>query len=170
MSEEIKVIFTEPQVLVVFPGSALPDGTAVPPGGNTGQMLVKRSNSDYATAWADQAAAAGPVMYLTAGEALGGHRAVSANSEGLAIYADKDSAPMVAGITTGAVDEGSVTTIQISSEMHSSAWSFTPGQLVYLSTDGLLTQVPPASGSLVVLGTATGPTSLLINIEQPIIL
>jgi len=40
---------------------------------------------------------------------------------------------------------------------------------VFLSTNGLLTQVAPITGFLLILGVPTAPTKLLISIKQPIV-
>lgn len=112
------------------------------------------------------------VIY-TAGTVLGGHRAVVLNSSELAIYADNTTTAhknKVIGITTGAALSGASATIQTFGEITNSGWSWTTGESIYLSTNGLLTQTVPTSGFVLILGFAISATKMFINIKQPIIL
>jgi hypothetical protein len=109
-------------------------------------------------------------LTYNAGETLGGHRVVRIES-GLVYYADNTTlahAGKVIGITTGAVVSGSSTTIQVAGELEESTWSWSPGP-VYLSTNGLLTQTPPATGFLQKIGTAITSTKILIRVIDPVI-
>lgn len=100
----------------------------------------------------------------TAGEPIGGHRAVRVDAVGLAWLADKDDADPDAsiGVSTGAASIGAPVTIQMSAEISESGWSWAAGA-VWLGTGGQLTQSPPTTGALVRIGTATRATSLKIE-------
>lgn len=166
----LEVVFEQPEIIVEFPGEALPDGTAVPSGGSAGQLLRKTSGVDYATEWADPSSSAIQAVVLPASGSIGGHRAVSVGFDFIAGYADKDSAPLVFGVSTGAVNDGDNVTIQISGEMTESSWSWVPGVPLFLGSSGLITQTPPETGHLVVIGSAVSATKIIINIDQPVTL
>lgn len=156
MADEIRVTFPPPDnpIRVIFP--------------DTSPLVVKVPGDPLPPA-VPEPAGESPII-LTASQAIGGHRGISISSTGLAIYADKDSAPNCIGISTGAAEAGASLNIQTSGELTETGWAWIPGEPVFLGTGGTLTQEAPGSGSLVVIGTATGATSLLINVEQPIIL
>lgn len=116
----------------------------------------------------------GSILTKTAGAALGGNRAARVDAAtGKAIYADNTVIPdaeAVLGITTGAAAEDTEVTIQTFGEMTEASWNWTPGLPVYLSTNGLLTQTPPTSGSLTQIGVANEATKLFIRIQEMILL
>lgn len=168
--QPLRVNFENSELVVRFPGNALPDGTAMPKGGDTGQILRKRSRTDYAIEWAEPPRTGVQTITLTAEEAIGGNRAVAVNEEGQAIYSDKDVSPECVGISSGAADVGGGVTVQLSGEMSDPSWSFIPGLQIYLGTEGLLTQEATANGHLVALGRAISGNKIIINIEQPITL
>jgi hypothetical protein len=99
-----------------------------------------------------------------AGEALGGHRAISVGVSGLALYADPFD-PLLrvpAGVSIGAAAGGDTVTVQIAGELVEPSWSWTPGP-IYLAPLGMLTQAPPVSGAIVIVGQATGPSAMRIG-------
>jgi len=105
----------------------------------------------------------------TAGETLSGHRAVKINGSGEAVYvshADAD-ADLVTGLTTGAAVGGGQVEIVTDGELIEPSWTWTPGP-VYLSTNGQLTQTPPASGALIEMGIALAATRLLVRIQSAV--
>jgi hypothetical protein len=112
------------------------------------------------------------VQYQAADE-LSGHRAVTLDSSGNAVYADASQighAHRVIGITTGAASLGAPATIQTAGVLIEPSWAWTTGLPVYLSTNGLLSQAAPSSGFVLVVGFAQSPTTLYIHIDSPIIL
>ena len=115
----------------------------------------------------------GATYTYTASVALGGHRIVTIDSTGQAIYADNTIAAhsnKIAGMTLGAAAAGDVVNVQILGEHTEVSWNWTVNQPVFLSTTGLLTQtVPTTAGSyILVIGTATAATKMFINIKPPI--
>lgn len=103
-------------------------------------------------------------LEVTAGEALGGHRAVYvANGQAfLADNADNTIAGQVIGLTTAASSAGAPATIRFAGTLDESGWEFTPGP-VYVGPSGTLTQTRPATGWVLNIGVAVTPTRLLIH-------
>lgn len=145
------------EIIVQFPAEAQPVEVIFPA---QPEIVVQFSGAPPAQT--------SPVITLTAGADIGGHRGVSVGPDGLGMYADKGSAPDCIGVSAGAAVDGAALAVQTSGEMTESSWSWNPGEPVYLGDNGLLTQTPTTTGNLVVIGTATGEKRLLINIEQPI--
>ena len=111
-------------------------------------------------------------LQKTAGEALGGHRAVVLNGSGQAIYADRSTpshAHKVLGITTGAASSGASVTIRTRGEMTEGSWAWTLDQPIFLSTSGLLTQTAPTSGFVARIGFPINATTIYIDIHQTIV-
>ncbi len=117
----------------------------------------------------------GGILYLNytlvASEVISGHHAVLANG----YYATNDGTLLQAlcvGISNNAADMGEDLDVRPDGMiMDMIGWSWTVGELIYLSTDGALTQsIPPAGSYHVVLGVALSPTSMLINIQNPVLL
>ena len=119
--------------------------------GETGFELGTTSDSTITTA--------------TAGEVLGGNRAVYIAGDGKAYYADRTAATsmLTSGVTTGAAALGAAATIQTTGVMTNGSWTWTGNNPVWLSTTGLLTQTAPTTNFLIQVGTAMGPTKLLIE-------
>ena len=109
---------------------------------------------------------------FTAAEDLGGHRLVVLDSSGQAAYADQTNlyhAGRVLGLTTGSAVSGAVATIQTFGEISESSWNWNPVLArVFLSTNGLLTQTPPTSGFLCVVGFPISATRLFIDVQPPV--
>lgn len=103
---------------------------------------------------------------------VGGNRAVRLDAGDL-IYADNTvpgDGNRVLGITVGAASAGSSALVQTEGLMEESSWSWTPDAPIYLSTTGLLTQTVPTSGFVLILGFATSPTQMMIEVKMPITL
>lgn len=108
---------------------------------------------------------AGPLTVThTAGEALGGHRAVAIASNGKAMLVSPGDtlADAVIGLTIGAAALNAAATIQTEGELSEAGWSWTAGP-IWLGASGVPTQTIPTTGSIVRLGEAVGPTTILIN-------
>lgn len=84
---------------------------------------------------------------------------------GLSI-ADKDTNPRAIGILKNAVMTGELGNVVIDGEFDDSSFSFTVGQPVFLGSNGGLTQTPPTSGWLVVVGTAIKTTALKLELQS----
>ncbi len=113
--------------------------------------------------------AGGAAISIVAGEDLGGHRAVVTDN-GLAYYADNtnaDHSNIVLGITLGAVNAGDPASVVTLGELPG-LFGLTPNAPIYLSNNGILTQVVPTTGFIQQLGTAIVSDRMLVNI-QPII-
>ncbi len=106
-----------------------------------------------------------------AGESLGGHRIVRAYNEDKVLYAsnsDLSQLHNILGLTTGAASIGSDVAVLVSGEIIEPSWNFTQDQYVYLGLNGQLTQTPPSSGFLLVVGTAIAPTVVFVKIGAPV--
>jgi len=117
---------------------------------------------------------AGATGNATALEDIGGHRVICQQGLSGAIYADNTvlaKANSVLGVTTGAANNGANIQFVRQGTITEPSWNFVPDGLVFLGTNGLLTQVPPvAPAFLVVIGCALTATSLRVNIQPPLIL
>jgi len=113
---------------------------------------------------------AGQILQATAGEVLGGHRAIFIDG-GSAHYAEpaQPSASRVAGITLGAAAENDLIDYQTAGEIVEPSWSLVDGP-VYLGPAGTLTQASPASGVCVEIGVAISATTIIVRIGPPILL
>ena len=106
-----------------------------------------------------------------AGSALSGQRVVIVGTDGKLYYADCSNLshlPRILGITTGAFSPGSYPSIQTAGPMAEGTWSWDLGKFIFLSTNGQLTQTPPASGFLLVMGWAVSAREMMIAIKEPI--
>lgn len=100
----------------------------------------------------------------TAGAALGGHRAVYIGADNLAYYANPDpTARFCIGVTTGAAALGAPATIQCDGEMTEGSWSWSASEVIWLASDGILTQTVPTSGHAFQVGVPMGPTRIRIE-------
>lgn len=104
-------------------------------------------------------------VVATAGETLGGNRAVYLNDAGQVLYASAsvDTCKRTVGITTGAASSGAASTVQIEGVMTNGSWAWSGNETVWLAETGLLTQTVPTSGYLLRVGTSLGPTKLRID-------
>ena len=112
----------------------------------------------------------GSTITKTATVAIGGHRVVIASGASGAAIADKDTPDhmhRVIGITKGAAGSGNQIEIAGAGEMTEPSWTWSVGP-VWLGSNGLLTQTPPTTGFLLMIGTAIAPTVLMIKIGAPI--
>lgn len=108
-----------------------------------------------------------------AGEALSGHRAIVLDASGEAFYADQtvpNHIGRMAGITIGAAALGAGVTIMNNGLLTEPSWSWTPFAPIFLGTAGGLTQVPPTTGFLQMIGGALSATSMYVNLRQPLVI
>lgn len=105
----------------------------------------------------------------TAASSLSGHRVVTPAPDGSLGYASNDDLGDVNSplwVTAAAASSGAQLETLMFGPMVEPSWTWTPGQPVYLGTNGVLTQTPPAAPGAVFLaqvGTATSPTSLFVD-------
>jgi hypothetical protein len=69
------------------------------------------------------------------------------------------------GLTTGAASAGDTVSVQRFGPISFNGWDWTPGNAVYLANNGLMTQTPPDSGFLQIVGHAESPTSLFLSLN-----
>lgn len=75
---------------------------------------------------------------------------------------------LLLGLTLTAADAGGLVNVQRSGVVDDAAWSWTPGQRVYLGQGGALTASPAEEGFHILIGTAASATRLLLNIQDPL--
>lgn len=112
------------------------------------------------------------VTFLASG-AIGGHRAVRAMFARHAQYAhhnDVAGASSILGITLHAAEAEAPINVAASGEIFEPSWAWVVDAPIFVGVAGVLTQTPPPTGFLLVVGVATSPTSMLVSIKQPIIL
>jgi len=117
--------------------------------------------------------AAGTFLQYPAGLALSGHRMVVLDDQEKVIYADNSilsHANKVLGMTTGASVLNDISTIQVNGSISEPSWNWELEVPVWLSTNGLLTQVFPTYGFSLIIGFPLTSTNLFIDIKEPIFL
>lgn len=97
---------------------------------------------------------------------IGGLRVLLAD-QSYADQIDDASFGKVIGISKGAVVTGEWLDIITSSELNGFT-GLTPNELIYLGSNGLITQTVPTSGYIQQLGVALTSTSILVNISLPV--
>lgn len=113
------------------------------------------------------------VLSKTAGETLGGNRVVMVDTDGKVYYADRSivsHANKVLGLTQGAASVSTAVNVQTYGVMTEPSWNWDMTKPVFLSTTGLLTQTAPAAGFILMLGFPISTTSMLIDIDKPIVI
>jgi hypothetical protein len=111
-----------------------------------------------------------PLPALPAAQPLSALRLVSAaaGQYGYSDPAAADSAWGVAGLTDRAVALGESFSPIRDQPITDSSWSWIRGSPVFLGPNGTLTQVAPGTNYLVVVAKVLSPTTLFIQIEEPI--
>ncbi|MBF0161606.1 MAG: hypothetical protein HQL88_04885 [Magnetococcales bacterium] len=115
----------------------------------------------------------GNQVVLQAGQILGGHRAILLDSAGRAVYADSSHvshAGRLFGITAHAAVADEFVTVHVIGEMLESSWVWDISRPVFLGTNGQLTQVPPSTGFVQVVGQPITAQSLFLNPKPSITL
>ena len=113
------------------------------------------------------------VMEYVADGALGGHRIVRATTAGKVGYvdpSDPDQAHAALGLTTGAVADGALASVQFAGPITEPSWAWTPNLPVFIGAAGVPTQTPPSSGFHATVGVAVSATSMVIQLKSPIVL
>lgn len=93
---------------------------------------------------------------------ISGHRAVMVTPLGIE-HADPANAGAVIGVSKHAASGGDLVRVATQGSLAEPSWSWTPGATVFFVADGLLTQTVPTAVSVMPIGTALTPTSILIN-------
>jgi hypothetical protein len=113
------------------------------------------------------------ILIYSAGINLSGHRMVVLDDDTMVLYADNTipaHANKVLGMTVGAAMAGADVTIQSGGELVEPSWNWAMGIPVWLSANGLLTQVVPVSGFSLIIGFPITATKVFIDIKVPIFL
>lgn len=75
-----------------------------------------------------------------------------------------------AAVTTSSATTGDTLTAVTTGRVTETAWTWAPSAPIYCGTGGQLTQTPPTTGWLRVIGHAETPTTIFVQIHQPITL
>ncbi len=108
-----------------------------------------------------------------AGEPLGGQRVVIVGDDSKLYYADSANLThfnRVLGVTTGAVILDARASVRIGGPMTEPTWNWDLRKFLYLGSNGLLTQTPPAAGFLLQIGWPISPSCIMIEIQMPLLL
>lgn len=135
---------------------------------NSSPLLVTRPNRRMVSVVGRRGAdGATPAVFTRiAGEAVGGHRVLVYDAVGRVVYADSSEAShagRVVGLSLGAAAEGEAVTVRRLGEVTEPSWSWTPGAPLFLGTDGLITETPPATGIVQSIGSAVTATTILLD-------
>ena len=109
------------------------------------------------------------IVTAIAGETIHAQRAVRV-ADGVLYHPDTSNtahAPSVIGIALQSVATGEACTVRTAGTVTEPSWSWSPG-FVFCGDDGQLTQAP-GSGWLLVIGRAINPTTLDVDVDDPII-
>jgi len=108
-----------------------------------------------------------------AGASVSGHRILTTDSSGQVIYADAGTvahANRIIGMATQAAGAGEALLVQTEGEHDEPSWSWTPGDRLYLGTNGAIQSTAPASGFVCQIGWAETATKVVIQIGQSLVL
>lgn len=120
-----------------------------------------------------QGAPGGVGYWLKAAVAIGGHRAIAVDQNGLAVYGDcRDIGQVkrVIGISLNAADEGGMVRVIREGEISEASWDWDSGKVIYLGENGVLTQSAPNVGFSLIVGFPVGAQKIIVSIGEPIIL
>lgn len=76
----------------------------------------------------------------------------------------------VLGVASTGVSGGGLITVQFAGELVITGWTWVGNTPVFLGLNGVLTQTPPTTGFLQIIGTPVNPTTLLIALQPPVLL
>ena len=111
-------------------------------------------------------------VVFIAGETLGGHRMVSLDADSKAVYADNTDpthAGRVIGLTLGSAVVGTEVTVRSFGLVTEPSWSWDVTKpRLFLATTGQITQTPPTSGFVCVIGYVVSAAQLFITIQPSI--
>ena len=107
----------------------------------------------------------------TAGEILGGHRAIIIDNN-LAYYADCTNLSHInkpIGISSNASISGGNVTVVFYGEMEEASWNWDITKPIWISTNGLLTQTTPVTGFLCIIAFPVTATKIFIDKQEILI-
>lgn len=112
---------------------------------------------------------------FTAGETISALKLVYVNIADGKIYVASSTAAfanaMVVGIATNASVSGGFVTVQLSGIIQDASWSWSANALLFCSSTGYVTNVAPAApGYRIKIAKAITSDTILLNIEEPILL
>lgn len=112
-------------------------------------------------------------MQRTTAAALSGHRVVTPLNDGTVNYADATNPAHAARpvwLTTGAWNSGVLATLTAAGVVSEPSWSWTPGQPIYLGTNGALTQTQaPGAAFVLIVAEVIDATTIEFRPQVPII-
>lgn len=120
--------------------------------------------------------AGGAAMIFTAATPIGGHRVLALDAFNDVIYASADdpgTLNKIIGMSMNAAAAGGDLSVVLFGEVIEPSWNWDPALPVYLGTNGVPTQTPPASpGSSysLIVGFPTAATGLFLSVREPITL
>lgn len=107
----------------------------------------------------------GSATSVVAQEALGGHRAVTADG----FLAGPEDADRFGGITLHAGATGETVDVAVKGLIEESSWSWTPDQPIFIGALGVLTQTPSTSGLVRRIAWAMSATTINVDIMPPVV-
>lgn len=131
-----------------------------------GKRITDNSGDDVTTVDVSSPAIVGQVVMDDNGDAFD---VVTVDGK-IADQSQVTHAGRVAGIAITAPEAGFPVDIIFHGDLENPAWSFTEGDILFLTANGKLTTVAPGSGFSQVIGSAKSPTKILVNLEEPILL
>lgn len=107
------------------------------------------------------------VVNGTAAADLSGHRVVTPRDDGTFEYADNTTTGVERPLflTTGAIMTGASADVVSFGYVTEPTWSWTPGEALYLGTNGFMTQTPPTGANVMLQEVARviTPTKILFD-------
>lgn len=142
--------------------------------GDNGTELVEVARQG-APGPSGEAGPAGPSaeqLTLPATTAIGGQRAVRFLNGHLAYASSLNvgDANLVLGISVNAASPGGEVVVQTSGLMTDGYWTWTPDAPIFCGVQGVLTQVLPTTGFILILGVALSATRILVGAKMPLII
>lgn len=107
-------------------------------------------------------------LLVTAARDIDPHICVSADATGAIVPASTTNKSPVIGITSGSVSHGAYATIVTSGIFTDPSWTWVADNPLFAGDGGILTQTPPSTGYMHVVGYAVSPTTVVVGIQQPI--
>ena len=136
------------------------------------QVGIKGDKGDKGDTGENGESGASSSYTYTAGEILGGHRAIVIDNN-LAYYTDctnLDHINKPIGISSNASISGGNVTVVFYGEMEESSWNWDITKPIWISTNGLLTQTPAISGFSCIIATPITTTKIFIEKQEIFIL
>ena len=138
-----------------------------------GDIVILSNKESISTSGASSGAAITSAMIViyAAGASISGHKVVRSLFGNKVIHADKNTlsdAVNILGISTNSAIVSDPVSVVTSGKIEEVTWSWIVDSPIYLGNNGTLTQIMPTTGFLLIMGVATSPTSMLVNIKQAI--